>query len=155
MTPKQKGNLLVVGQFALLIAMAVLPQDSGWIPDSFLGILDTIVFALGWLVLIWAGINLGRSLTANPVPLEKAKLKTTGLYAVVRHPIYLGLILIGLAMSVKANSLLSYLLLALLILLLNFKARFEEQMLNAKFTEYAAYATRVGRLFPGIGRIKR
>jgi len=41
-----------------------------------------------------------------------------------------------------------------LVVLLNFKARFEERLLLAKFPEYAAYAAKVGRLFPGVGKLK-
>ena len=154
MTSKQAGNLYVIGQFALIIALAVLPTPGDWSGTSPLGIVDTAVFGLGWLVLVTAIFNLGRSLTANPVPLERATLKTGGLYALVRHPIYLGLILISFAMALKSESLLGGLLFLLLVVLLNFKASFEEKLLRAKFPEYADYASRVGRLFPGVGRRK-
>lgn len=153
MTNKQAGNLYVIGQFALIIGLAVLPSPENWSNTSTLGIIDNAIFALGWLVLIVAILNLGRSLTANPVPLERATLKTGGLYGVVRHPIYLGLIIIAFSMALKSESLLGGLLFVVLVLLLNFKASFEEKLLGAKFPEYADYASRVGRLFPGVGKI--
>ena len=144
----------MVGQFSLLLALVVIPAGPGWVSSSWLGIADTAILAIGWLVLIFAGINLGRSLTANPVPLERATLKTNGLYALVRHPIYLALILIALALAIKSESWLGYALLAIFIVLLNLKARFEERLLRSKFAEYGAYAAKVGRLFPGIGRVR-
>ena len=154
MTPKQHGNTYVAGQFALIIALAFLPTPADWNSSSPLASADLVIFVLGWAVLIGGIIGLGRSLTANPVPLEAAKLKTTGLYAVVRHPIYFGLILLGAAMAGKAGSALAGLLFLGLVILLNFKARFEERLLLAKFPEYAAYAAKVGRLFPGVGKLK-
>jgi protein-S-isoprenylcysteine O-methyltransferase Ste14 len=41
-----------------------------------------------------------------------------------------------------------------LVILLSFKARFEERMLLAKFDGYAAYAAKVGRMIPFLGRIR-
>ena len=41
-----------------------------------------------------------------------------------------------------------------LITLLSVKARFEESLLLAKYEGYKQYASRVGRMLPGIGRIR-
>jgi len=34
------------------------------------------------------------------------------------------------------------------------KSRFEERMLADQYPDYSAYAARVGRLVPGVGRIR-
>jgi len=106
------------------------------------------------LILLLGIFNLGRSLTANPVPLQKAQLKTTGLYALVRHPIYLALIILGVAIVLGKQSWLGVFLLLGLVALLYFKSRFEEQLLRAKFPEYAEYARRVGRFIPFVDRAR-
>jgi len=154
MSNKQIGYWYVAGQFGLLLAILSLPPATGWSDSTPLGYLANGAFAVGWVVLLLSSFRLGRSLTANPVPLERASLKTTGLYAVVRHPIYLGIILIGGGLAIKTENLLGFLELAALIVLLNFKARFEEKMLRVKFPEYSSYASRVGRLLPWLGRDK-
>jgi protein-S-isoprenylcysteine O-methyltransferase Ste14 len=41
-----------------------------------------------------------------------------------------------------------------LIVLLMVKSRLEERMLLGQYRDYAAYAARVGRLVPGVGRIR-
>jgi len=41
-----------------------------------------------------------------------------------------------------------------LLALLAVKARWEERMLAATHTDYAAYAAATGRFVPGIGRIR-
>ena len=150
---KTKGNLMVVLQFVFLALLVFLPNGTDWPTPLWLTALAAGALYAGWLILIVSLVNLGRSLTAHPVPLERAKLKTTGLYAAVRHPIYLGLILIALAIGLGSGSIRKAIYFVLLTTLLNVKARFEERFLMKKFPEYAAYAAKVGRLLPWIGRI--
>ena len=153
MKPKTKGNLFVTAQFALLAVIFLAP---GHKTDVGLGmqIAVGIVGAVGWLILGISLFNLGRSLTANPVPLETATLKTGGLYAMVRHPIYLGLLLISLAGALNAGTALAWLAFAALVVLLVFKARFEEGFLLAKYPGYGQYAAKTGMLIPGLGKRK-
>ena len=82
----QKGRMLVFLQFGLIIILALYPDSTN--VDSRLNILGTVVIAIG-LVLLFAGFRgLGKSLNANPVPNQDGVLVTTGIYGVVRHPIY-------------------------------------------------------------------
>ena len=145
---------MVVLQFVFLALLVFLPNGTDWPTPLWLTALAAGALYAGWLILIVSLFNLGRSLTAHPVPLERAKLKTTGLYAVVRHPIYLGLILIALAIGLGSGSIRKAIYFVLLTALLNVKARFEERFLMQKFPEYPAYAAKVGRLLPGAGKLK-
>ena len=153
LTDKAKGNLMVILQFVFLGLLVFLPNSTDWTVN--LAAVAWVTQALGWVFLAGGGINLGRSLTANPVPLAKAKLKTNGLYAVVRHPIYLGLLLLAWGIAAGSGSWRKVIYAVALTLLLNVKSRFEEKLLLAKFSDYASYAAKVGRLVPLIGRIKR
>jgi protein-S-isoprenylcysteine O-methyltransferase Ste14 len=141
-------------QFVFLALLVFLPNGTDWPTPLWLTALAAGAVYAGWLILIVSLFNLGRSLTAHPVPLERAKLKTTGLYAVVRHPIYLGLLLIGFATSIGSASIRKVIFFVALAALLNFKARFEEKFLLQKYPEYAVYAARVGRLVPFVGKIR-
>jgi len=154
MSEKSLGNLLVVGQFALLGVLLLLQGARDWSLPAVLDAVAKFLLAAGLAIAIIAIFNLGKSLTANPVPLDSATLKTGGLYAVVRHPIYLGFILAGIGLTATSGSWLAMVALAGLSVLLSFKARFEESMLLRKFDGYRAYATKVGRLLPGIGKLK-
>jgi protein-S-isoprenylcysteine O-methyltransferase Ste14 len=154
MKDKTKGNLMVTGQFILLAELMFVPGRSDWAVGGALHLVAQVVLGAGIFVTAVAIVGLGRSLTANPVPLERATLKTTGLYAVVRHPIYLGLILIGVGLTVGSGSVFQVPALLGLVALLHFKARFEERLLFAKYPDYAEYASKVGRLVPGVGRIR-
>lgn len=146
---------MVTGQFILLAELMFVPGRSDWAVGGALHLVAQIVLGAGILVTAVAIFGLGRSLTANPVPLERATLKTTGLYALVRHPIYLGLILIGAALTVGSGSVFQMPALLGFVVLLHFKARFEERLLLVKYPDYAEYASKVGRLIPGVGRIRQ
>lgn len=86
------GWLLVFVQLVIFIGFVVIPMRE---PDGLGVAVGSIVIVLGFGFLVWAFISLGSALTANPVPLEHATLRTDGAFAVVRHPIYTAL-LIGL-----------------------------------------------------------
>jgi protein-S-isoprenylcysteine O-methyltransferase Ste14 len=78
-------------------------------------------------------------------------LVTTGLYRVIRHPSYLGLLVNSLGWALAFRSGLGLLLTALLIPPL--VARAEERLLRSQFGgEYEAYRTRTSRLIPGLYR---
>lgn len=155
MTPKAKGNVLVAIQFLLLGLLILLPKSEDWSISSEIEMLANLFTALAFIIFLISAVNLGRSLTANPVPLEKAKLKTKGIYAFVRHPIYLGIILLVIGRAPVAESWFVLVSGVLLVILISIKARFEDQLLLDHYPEYSEYASRVGRLLPGVGRIKR
>jgi protein-S-isoprenylcysteine O-methyltransferase Ste14 len=97
---------------------------------------------------------LGTAATATPVPKEGAPLRTTGLYALVRHPIYSGLLLAAFGLALRGDSVWHILIFIALVVLLSLKSRWEERMLAAVHPEYARYAATVGRFVPGIGKLK-
>jgi protein-S-isoprenylcysteine O-methyltransferase Ste14 len=154
MTNKSKGNIFVAFQFALLGLLFLVPGRSDWSvsqPTSNAMLLISIFAAS---ILIVSAINLGKSLTANPVPLDIATLKTKGFYAIVRHPIYFAVLLLALSAAVQSKSWLHVFFAIALFILLEFKARFEEKLLLEHYADYASYAAKVGRLIPFVGRIR-
>jgi protein-S-isoprenylcysteine O-methyltransferase Ste14 len=154
MKNKTKGNIFVAIQFALLALLFLVPGGSDWQVATEMSFALALISALGFVILIVSAINLGKSLTANPVPLENAVLKTNGLYSLVRHPIYFGVILLAVAAVVQSRSFMHLLFGIALFVLFELKARFEEKLLLVHYPDYATYASRVGRLIPLIGRIR-
>ncbi len=144
----QKGRLLVFLQFGLIIILAVYPDSTT--VDSRLNILGTVFIAIG-LVLLFAGFRgLGKSLNANPVPNQDGVLVTTGIYSVVRHPIYLGLLVITFGLVVSSGVLAQFVPWVNLVILLTYKMRWEEVLLSAKYKGYAQYLTKVPAIIPGL-----
>lgn len=148
----QKGKRLVFLQLALIIVLALFPDSANVEPAlEYVGI---VLIGVG-LVLVFAGFRgLGKSLTANPVPIEDGKLVTTGIFSIVRHPIYLGLLIVTLGLVVSSGVWAQIIVWAALAVLLNYKMRWEEVMLSKKYKGYAQYMATVPALIPGLKRSK-
>ena len=144
----QKGKRLVFLQFALIIVLAIFPDSLD--VDPTLEYVGIAMIAIG-VVTLFAGFRgLGKSLTANPVPNEDGVLVTKGIYGIVRHPIYLGLLIITLGLVVSSGVWAQIIVWIALAVLLVYKMRWEEVLLAAKYKGYADYMTKVPGIVPGL-----
>ena len=144
----EKGKKLVFLQFALIIVLALFPDNNT--VDPRLSIVGTVMLAIGLAVLFAGFIGLGKSLTANPVPNQDGVLVTKGIYSIVRHPIYLGLLSITLGLVVSSGVWAQIIVWIALAILLVYKMRWEEVLLTAKYKGYAEYMTKVPAVIPGL-----
>jgi protein-S-isoprenylcysteine O-methyltransferase Ste14 len=104
--------------------------------------IGAVVFVLGLLLLSWAGLHLGSSLTPFPAPRTDQTVKTAGPYALVRHPMYGGGILIALGWSIIFATVVGLVLTGVLAVFLDLKARREEAWLGERLDGYTAYRSR-------------
>lgn len=144
---------LVFAQLLLLAALIFVPHASLWPVNA--GVL-AVAIALGLVgaaVAVLGVVGLGPALTASPIPREHAPLVTSGVYGLVRSPIYTGLMTGGLGLLLFGASGWHIGAWVALILLLSAKTRWEERMLMAEHPDYAKYGARVGRFLPGLGRM--
>lgn len=148
MSDKAKGNLLVAIQFILIAAILLMASDEVNEPWIYIG--GVLFIAPGLVILVISFKNLGRSLTANPVPLENAKLIETGIYKYVRHPIYTGLLLAMLGSVVQSMAIVKLFVWLVLLAVLTYKAKFEETLLAKKYPGYVDYMKRTGRFVPRL-----
>jgi protein-S-isoprenylcysteine O-methyltransferase Ste14 len=96
-------------------------------------------------------LELGHRFSAHVALQEQHTLQTTGWYARVRHPSYLGLILLWLGFALTFRSLVGVLLLAPIVLLLLRRMNSEERFLAEQFGDaYRDYMQRTSRLLPGV-----
>lgn len=154
MNNRSRGYVYVAGQFVLLFILFTAPRAEnpyGPLSDllSFAGI--ALMFS-GAVVLALSFLNLGRSLTANPVPKDDATLVVTGLYARVRHPIYFGLLLLAFGVVLDAGWWPQSIIAGMLYIQLQIKASFEESLLRKKFPDYAAYAAKTPMFLPRLSK---
>ena len=144
----RKGRYLVFLQFGLILMLAVFPDSAS--VDPALEYAGLAIMAVG-LVILFAGFRaLGKSLTANPVPNEDGLLVTKGIFTVIRHPIYIGLLIITFGLVISSGVWLQLIVWLALAALLGYKMRWEEELLNAKFKGYAAYKAKVPAVVPGL-----
>ena len=108
------------------------------------------VAALGFVFAWWARLHLGRLWSGRITRKEGHRVVDTGPYAIVRHPIYTGLLTAAFASTVAMGNLHAILGTALLIVGYWIKARQEERWLREELgpQDYDAYRRRVPMLIP-------
>ncbi|MGA2531570.1 MAG: methyltransferase [Candidatus Aminicenantales bacterium] len=73
----------------------------------------------------------------------------TGAFRHVRHPLYLGVLLVYLGMTIATASLYSLAVCAVILLFYNYIAGYEEKLMDGWFGEaYKSYKKRTGRWLP-------
>jgi protein-S-isoprenylcysteine O-methyltransferase Ste14 len=137
----------------VLIALSVL-TGVYW-SDSVAGVLTVVglvLIAAALLLFAFAGVSLlaARAVTAFPRPREEAQLAESGVYRVVRHPVYGAILLIAFGWSL-VESPLGLIPTILLAVVFDLKARIEEAWLQERYPQYSAYRDRTPRRFvPGL-----
>jgi protein-S-isoprenylcysteine O-methyltransferase Ste14 len=152
---RYQAAAFVAGQIVLLGAQACLrrrtrPPD--WQASIPVRVATAGLAIGGSAILVISSGSLGRGLTVSPLPNERAQLRTDGLYGLVRHPIYSGVIALSLARALHSRDRLQAALTAMLILLLEGKSSFEENALRQRFAEYPSYAAATPRFVPNLPR---
>ncbi len=141
---------------------------AGWRPlpvrleaaaQEWLFAVGALLYFPGMLLVMWGRLELGRNYFASTslgVQLfENHQLVVTGPYAIVRHPMYLGLILSALG-SVPMYFTWTTLFFAAVAPMVLMRARLEERVLGLEFGEvWIAYCERVPMLIPRILLPKR
>lgn len=102
--------------------------------------LGVILFALGGALRIWPVFVLGRRFSGLVAIQKDHELVTNGIYAVIRHPSYLGLLISALGWALAFRSLIGVGLALLLVPPVIARIRSEERLLAAHFgAAYEAY----------------
>lgn len=110
------------------------------------------VFAIGYIIRWTAVYQLGKMFTVDVAIAGDHRLKNDGLYNLVRHPSYLGLMLIIVGVSMFMSNLLSCIVIVIPIFIVtNYRIAVEEKALTAEFgSVYEDYKKRVKKIVPGI-----
>lgn len=113
--------------------------------------LGVVLFAAGGALRIWPVFVLGNRFSGLVAIQPGHTLVTNGIYGVIRHPSYLGLLINSLGWSLAFRSGVGVLLTVLLIPPLLARINAEEKLLRSEFgDDYNAYRSRTWRLIPRI-----
>ena len=111
--------------------------------------LGAAVTVAGLLFAVWAREHLGRNWSRSVTIKQGHELITTGPYAVVRHPIYTGILTGFLGMAIAVSEVRGFIAFAIMFLALWVKFRMEEKWMRSQFGEtYAAYSRKTAALVP-------
>ena len=104
---------------------------------------------VGLLFAVWARVYLGGNWSSEVTIKQDHELITTGPYALVRHPIYTGILGGMLGTAIALSEVRGFIAFALIFLMFWFKLRMEEQWMRSQFGEtYANYARKTAALVP-------
>ena len=114
------------------------------------------LLGLGVALLVAGGAGLGSALTPFPAPRGGEALRTSGVYGLVRHPIYGGVILVALGWSIAFATPVGLALTVVLALFFELKSRREEHLLEQIHPDYPEYRRHTRRRFlPYGGELSR
>lgn len=135
--------------FLAAFILAGLSFRFGWLMLPFpVSIAAAVVFLAGYAMyaeVLRENTYLSRTIEVQ----EDQKVIDTGLYGVVRHPMYLATVILFLAMPLILGSVLSFLIMLLYIPIIAKRIRNEEQVLEEGLPGYPEYKEKVKyRLIP-------
>jgi protein-S-isoprenylcysteine O-methyltransferase Ste14 len=162
-TKRSSGNVRDRGSLLILwIVIASAMTVSQWIAEigpwtmfggaHWLKTASVIVIVTG-LVIRWAAIvTLGKAFSSNVAIQESQEINRSGLYGLVRHPSYSGLLLIFLAAGLHTRNWIAFAVAVVpTAVAMLYRIRVEEAALSAAFgEEYVTYMRETKRLVPGI-----
>jgi protein-S-isoprenylcysteine O-methyltransferase Ste14 len=154
---EDRDNRWVIATLIILgLLQAYLPaytdRNDFWTLDGDnLRWLGVVLFIAGGVLRIWPVFVLGHRFSGLVAIQPGHALVTTGMYSVIRHPSYLGLLVNSLGWALTFRSGAGVVLTVLTMVPVVARIRSEETLLHTQFgAEYDAYRSRTSRLIPGF-----
>jgi protein-S-isoprenylcysteine O-methyltransferase Ste14 len=154
---EDRGNRWVLTAFGIIgLLAAYLPaytdRKEFWTVDGdavrWLGV---VLFSVGGVLRLWPVYVLGHRFSGLVAIQPGHTLVTSGMYGIIRHPSYLGLLLNSLGWVLAFRSWVGVLLTVVTVVPLLARINAEERLLRSQFgEEYDAYRARTSRLIPGL-----
>jgi len=154
---EDRGNRWIFAPLAVIgVLSAYLPAytdrlDVWTIDGDATRWLGLALFTVGGVLRIWPVFVLGRRFSGLVAIQPGHTLVTSGIYGIIRHPSYLGLLVGALGWSLAFRSVVGVLLMVLTVPVILSRIRAEEALLHTQFgAEYDAFRACTSRLIPGI-----
>ena len=141
---EQKAVVVLSGlMFIAAFIVAGLNFRFGWIVlPNWIVFFATVVFLLGYV--LYAEVLRENAYLSRTVEVqENQKVIDTGLYGVVRHPMYMSTFLLFLSMPLVLGSVISFVIMLVYIPIIAKRIRNEEQVLEEGLAGYSDYKKRI------------
>lgn len=143
--------LLSLLMFVCGFVLAGLDFRFGWIKlPNFVSIIGCILFIMAYLLyaeVLRENVYLSRTIEVS----ENQKVIDTGLYSIVRHPMYMATIILFLSMPLVLGSIISFIVFLIYPFIIIKRLKNEEEFLEKELKGYKEYKEKVKyRLIPFI-----
>lgn len=144
------GVLLLTGRLAAVDPSRVAIHEP-WLRTT-VQVVGLAVYVVGFAVMAWALITLGRSYRLGGLaPGRDDRLVTSGPYAMIRHPMYSAALRISFGLTCLTQSLIGIVVFGVYLVLIHLLIPIEEKQLqNAYGESYSAYRRGTRRLIPFV-----
>lgn len=160
---REKKSIVETGTmtFFFIAYYFILVSKAGTLDLKFqlirqlLMLLGTAMIIIGCIANIMGRFNLGRN-WANQIKIYKEQtLVQTGMYSIVRHPLYASIILMFYGGCLVYRDILAFAAVSIIFIpFMYYRAKQEETFLMQRFPDYDKYKKRTGMFFPII-RIRK
>ena len=154
------SGILFVGGMAMGVASPILVLGDHLEPIDALDVealhaIGIVLAAAGGLAVFGAQLGMGESWRIGVSDEERTDLITGGWFSLVRNPIYTSMIVAWLGVALLVPTWLAFAAVVVIALGLELQVRAVEEpyLLRTHGDAYRAYASRVGRFVPEIGRL--
>ena len=152
MSVRRKSEIYAAAQTVLLCVFAgvffVDREPPLWMRGGVPSAVGAALCVIGLLLMLSAVVTLRRVIQIAPEPRPKGELVTTGVYGRFRHPIYTGILMLVVGLFLRKPTAFVGISAAAVIAFLAIKVRLEEELLLARYPEYARYRARTWGLIP-------
>ena len=141
---EQKQVILISGlMFLAGFIIAGLNYRYGWTAvPNFVVIISSVIFVIAYIIyaeVLRENTYLSRTIEVQ----ENQKVVDTGLYGIVRHPMYSATILLFLSMPLILGSIISFVIFLVYPLIISKRIKNEEEVLERELVGYADYKKKV------------
>ena len=147
---------LVVGGVAPVLQLTEVVEPIDALDTTAIRIAGIVLYALGLAGCVGAQLAMGASWRIGVDESERTDLVTDGPFAIVRNPIYSGVIPLVAGLTLLAPNPIAIAAFFTLVAAFEIQVRLVEEphLLRAHDPAYREYASRVGRFVPGIGLLR-
>lgn len=123
---------------------------------TWLNVVGVVLAVVGIAGTVYAQLDMGDSWRIGVDASERTTLVRTGVFALVRNPIFTAMLVFGLGIALVTPNLVALVGFAILVVTIELQVRAVEEpyLLSVHGDEYREYTARVGRFVPGVGRFR-